>query len=128
MSCEGTAGFGASVIFGDLSFGMAEFLSGYGSHDKPVPTCCAKICCHWDTPMLRQGHNMLIDRIGDYSTNGYEAAHVFGLRGDNCIGYIIQADGNKIAAVWHSKDGTRINGPVDENLARFGHPPKRGKA
>ncbi len=71
---------------------------------------------------------MLIDRIGDYSTNGYEAAHVFGLRGVNCIGYIVQPDGGKRAAVWHSKDGTRINGPVDENLARLGHPPKRGKA
>lgn len=78
--------------------------------------------------MLKQGHDMLIDRIGDYSTNGYEAAHVFGLRGVNCIGYIVQPDGGKRAAVWHSKDGTRINGPVDENLARLGHPPKRGKA
>ena len=51
-----------------------------------------------------------------YRTNGFESAHVFGLRGANCIGYIIQPDGGKIAAVWHSKDGTRINGPADENL------------
>ena len=70
----------------------------------------------------------MIDRVGDYSTNGYEAAHVFGLRGDNCIGYVTHADGNKVAAVWRSKDGTRINGPANENLARLGHPPKRGKA
>ncbi len=62
---------------------------------------------------------MLIDRIGDYRTNGFESAHVFGLRGANCIGYIIQPDGGKIAAVWHSRDGTRINGPADENLVRF---------
>jgi hypothetical protein len=73
--------------------------------------------------MLEQRFKMLIDRIGDYSTNGYEAAHVFGLRGVNCIGYIVQPDGGKMAAVWHSKDGTRINGPADENLARFGRLP-----
>jgi hypothetical protein len=66
---------------------------------------------------------MLIDRMGEYSTNGYETAHVFGLRGANCIGYIKQA-GGRMAAVWHSSDGTRINGPVDENLARFVSPPK----
>jgi hypothetical protein len=69
--------------------------------------------------MLNQGLDMLIDRIGDYGTNGYESAHVFGLRGANCIGYIIQPDGGKMAAVWHSSDGTRINGPADENLVRF---------
>ena len=74
--------------------------------------------------MLKQGYDMLIDRIGDYSTNGYEAAHVFGLRGVNCIGYIVQPDGGKIAAVWHSNNGTRINGPADENLVRFGRLPK----
>jgi hypothetical protein len=74
--------------------------------------------------MLKQRFNMFIDRIGDYSTNGYEAAHVFGLRGVNCIGYIVQPDGGKMAAVWNSNDGTRINGPADENLVRFGHPPK----
>ena len=34
-------------------------------------------------------------------------------------GYIIQPDGGKMAAVWHSKDGTRIKGPADENLVRF---------
>ena len=67
---------------------------------------------------------MLIDRIGVYSTNGCEAAHVFGLRGVNCIGYVIRADGYKFAAVWHSKNGTRINGPVDESLARFVLPAK----
>jgi hypothetical protein len=49
---------------------------------------------------------MLIDRIGDYGTNGFESAHIFGLRGANCIGYIIQPDGGKIAAVWHSKERT----------------------
>ena len=74
--------------------------------------------------MLDQRFDMLIDRTGDYGTNGYESAHVFGLRGANCIGYIVQPDGAKIAAVWHSKDGTRINGPADENLARFVSPPK----
>ncbi len=74
--------------------------------------------------MLKQGNEMLIDRIGDYSTNGYEAAHVFGLRGVNCIGYIVQPDGGKTAAVWHSKDGTRINGPADENLVCFVLSPK----
>ena len=67
---------------------------------------------------------MLIDRTGDYRSNGFESAHVFGLRGANCIGYIIQPDGGKMAAVWHSKDGTRINGPADENLVRFGRPKK----
>jgi len=75
-------------------------------------------------PMLKQQYEMLIDRIGDYSTNGNEAAHLFGLRGVNCFGYVIHADGNKIAAVWHSKDGTRISGPADENLVRPWHPPK----
>ncbi len=74
--------------------------------------------------MLNQGLDMLIDCIGDYGTNGYESAHVFGLRGVNCIGYIIQPDGGKLAAVWHSKDGTRINGPADENLVRFVRPAK----
>jgi hypothetical protein len=78
--------------------------------------------------MLKERYDMLIDRIGDYSTNGYVAAHVFGLRGVNCIGYVVQPDGSKKAAVWHSKDGTRINGPANENLIRPGHPPKRGKA
>ena len=56
---------------------------------------------------------MLIDRTGAYGTNGYAKARVFGLRETNCIGYIMQPDGSKKAAVWHSKDGTRINGPVD---------------
>jgi hypothetical protein len=74
--------------------------------------------------MLNQGYNMLIDRVGNYSTNGFESAHVFGLRGANCIGYVIHTDGNKKAAVWHSKDGTRINGPADENLVLFVGPPK----
>jgi hypothetical protein len=67
---------------------------------------------------------MLIDRIGDYSTNGYEAAHVFRLRGVNCIGHVIHADGKRMAAVWLSKDGTRINGPANESLARFGPLPE----
>jgi hypothetical protein len=67
----------------------------------------------------RGGSDMLIDRLGEYATNGYQSAHVLGLRGVNCIGYIIQPEGNKIAAVWHSADGTRIKGPVDENLSRF---------
>jgi hypothetical protein len=58
-----------------------------------------------DVPMLKQGFNMFIDRTGDHSTNGYEVAHVFGLRGVNCIGYIVQPDGGKMAAVWHSNDG-----------------------
>ena len=71
-----------------------------------------------DKPSI-QRFDMFIDRIGDYGTNGYESAHVFGLRGANCIGYIVQPNGAKTAAVWHSKDGTRINGPADENLARF---------
>jgi hypothetical protein len=77
-----------------------------------------------DAPMLKQGYDMLIDRIGDYGTNGFGNARVFGLRGVNCIGYIVQPDGSKRAAVWHSKDGTRINGPVDENLLRFAPTPR----
>ncbi len=62
---------------------------------------------------------MLIDRTGFYKTNGREEARVFGLRGDNCIGYVIHADGKSVAAVWHSKDGMRINGPADESLVGF---------
>jgi hypothetical protein len=70
-------------------------------------------------PFLNQGFDMLIDRTGFYGTNGREEAKVFGLRGDNCIGYVIHADGKSVAAVWHSKDGTRINGPEGESLVRF---------
>jgi len=69
--------------------------------------------------MLGQGCDMLIDRVGSYSTNAYDTAHVFGLRGVNCFGYIVLPDGGKMAAVWLSKDGTRINGPANESLARF---------
>ena len=51
--------------------------------------------------MLNQSFDMLIDRIGDYGTNGYESAHVFGLRGANCIGYIIRPDRGEMA--WNSE-------------------------
>ena len=91
---------------------------------RQVSACRAQICRSPNAPMLGQGFDMLIDRTGDYRSNGFESAHAFGLRGANCIGYIIQPDGGKMAAVWHSKDGTRINGPADENLVRFGRPKK----
>jgi hypothetical protein len=88
-------------------------------HNTPVRARLAQGCPSSNASMLSQRLNMLIDRTGAYGTNGYARARVFGLRETNCIGYIMQPDGSKKAAVWHSKDGTRINGPVDENLARF---------
>jgi hypothetical protein len=107
--------------------GLSPF-DAYGRNNTPALSRRAQMCRLWkeatNPPMLNQGLDMLIDCIGDYGTNGYESAHVFGLRGVNCIGYIVQPDGGKLAAVWHSKDGTRINGPADENLVRFVRPAK----
>jgi len=56
---------------------------------------------------------------GVYRTNGQDTAQVFAIRGANCIGYIVQPDETKKAAVWHVNDGTKVDGPSDENLFVF---------
>jgi hypothetical protein len=69
--------------------------------------------------MLSQGIDMLIEDTGVYNTRNFASAEVFALRGPNCIGYVVQSSGAKAAAVWLVKNGTRIGGPIHEDLILF---------
>ena len=69
--------------------------------------------------MLNQGIDMLIEDTGIYNTRNFAAAEVFALRGPNCIGYVVQPGGARVAAVWLVKNGTRIGGPIHEDLILF---------
>ena len=69
--------------------------------------------------MLNQVFDMLIENTGAYNTRNFASAEVFALRGPNCIGYVVQPGGAKSAAVWLVKNGTRIGGPIHEDLILF---------
>jgi hypothetical protein len=69
--------------------------------------------------MLSQGIDMLIEDTGVYNTRNFASAEVLALRGPNCIGYVVQPSGAKAAAVWLVKNGTRIGGPIHEDLILF---------
>jgi hypothetical protein len=62
---------------------------------------------------------MLIEDTGIYNTRNFASAEVFALRGPICLGYVVQPSGAKVAAVWLAKNGTRIGGPIHEDLILF---------
>jgi len=62
---------------------------------------------------------MRIESAGDYDTAAFAKAHVFKLRETFCIGYVMQPNGGKLAAVWLAKNGSRLGGPAHEDLIRF---------
>lgn len=59
---------------------------------------------------------MRIESVGMYRARGYASAEVFAIRGNYCLGYVVHPLELKKAAVWRVKDGTRVNGPADEDL------------
>ena len=62
---------------------------------------------------------MRIESIGMYSARGRASAEVFAIRGNYCLGYVVKPLEIKKAAVWNVKDGTRVNGPAEEDLLDF---------
>jgi hypothetical protein len=59
---------------------------------------------------------MQIESVGMYRARGYPSAEVFAIRGNYCLGYVVHPFELKKAAVWRVKDGTRVNGPAEEDL------------
>jgi hypothetical protein len=76
MVSADVGGLRLSGSFFNSSFGIADVLSSLTEgNDTPVLACRAQIYRSADAPMLKQGFDMLIDRVGDYETNSHESAH-----------------------------------------------------